>query len=180
MAGNTQYSSGEDALQKAAQEDDQRSDLAAMIAASRELGPDMDRALVESYLTRHKEAAKPAVPQPQPPAPAPASHSNGVTAGIIIAATLAAYCVALVVSHGFLFWLIFPMMGWLGGWGFWGAGNRANRHAARYEYRIQKQQLRQEYRARRRVPGVRPWEWADDDRDDQPTDMRQSPPTYHV
>lgn len=176
------------ALQQAAQEEDQRTDLTAMIAASRELGPDMDHALVDSYLTRHREAI--AKQQAPAPAPAPARNRSGteLTSGLMIAAALAVYCVALVASHGFLFWLIFPMMGWLCGWGFWGSGNRSDRHAARREYHQQRWELRQEYRARRRVPGVRPWEWQDQERDDDsadsfgtaPRDSSSQPPTIHV
>lgn len=50
---------------------DAEADLLAMIAAGRELGPEMDRALAESYLSRHDEpptAAEPLVaPAPETP-----------------------------------------------------------------------------------------------------------------
>lgn len=58
-----------DADEAAAQ--DAEADLLAMLAAGRELGPEMDRALAESYLTRHEEppaALLPTVP-PSPEMP---------------------------------------------------------------------------------------------------------------
>src|SRR5581483_1650493 len=46
--------------------DDQRTDLEAMLAASRELGPDMDKALVDSYMSRQKTQNPPAQRPPNP------------------------------------------------------------------------------------------------------------------
>lgn len=129
-----------------ANEEDARTDLHAMIAASRELGPDMDKALVDSYMARQK------------PAPAPKQsitpRSDGgqpqifgqATRLVGIMAVAAVVITMLVVSRGELWWFIFPLM-WMGGaWGWWGRGHgHDGRHQMREEYRQRRRDLRDRY-----------------------------------
>lgn len=96
--------------------DDARDDLRALLAAGRELGPEMDQSLVESYLQKH----------PAPPAPAPTTRATrrvpgaptsaypllgGI--GFLLAAVM--FIAILVASGGHAFWLIWlPLV--LSGW----------------------------------------------------------------
>jgi len=117
--------------------EDQQNDLLATLAAARELGPDMDKALVESYLQR-----QPPQPQPKAPAPAPPAAVQPATPGFprplyfTPALGIIAYIVLLVVSHSFLWWT-FWLIPAFGGWGWCGghSGNLYQRYADREEWR---------------------------------------------
>ncbi|MBF6590818.1 MAG: hypothetical protein IVW57_09860 [Ktedonobacterales bacterium] len=130
-------------------EEDARAELQAMLAASRDLGPDMDRALVDSYLERQRQASRAAGhPSAAVPVRMDRLHVLGQSnRSMIFGLLLVAYIAALVFSHGWLFWLIFPLMGMAGGArGQW--GHREKPHA-RDDYRLRRHELRHEYRMRR-------------------------------
>jgi hypothetical protein len=161
-------------------DEDQRADLHAMLAASRELGPEMDRSLVDSYLERQRGATGApravAPSQGQPGQPQPFSQPANLAAmGLLTVA----YVVALIVSTGGLWWVIFPLMGVFGGWlGVWGHDERhEERHAAHDEYRLRRREMRYEYRARRHGYALP----ADDRREDRQSetahDQRPATPT---
>lgn len=65
-----------DDLAEEAASRDAEADLRAMIAAGRELGPEMDRALAESYLSRHDEPPAPPAPVAFPAPDAPAAFES--------------------------------------------------------------------------------------------------------
>lgn len=125
--------------------EDARTDLLAAMAASRELGPEMDKAVVDSYLEKHRAVS----PQPaaqhliQPAAPTGEFLSfMGMGLGIV------AYIALLVVSHGMLWWMFWPLMGWAGWrWHNWSGDNGGASRTARDDYR----RARWEYRMQRRA-----------------------------
>ena len=131
--------------------EDTKADLMAMLAASRELGPEMDKAVIDSYLGRHKDEAtnQPAqqaqgmVPQQQ----TQALDSNQIAPMVFGGFLVIAFIAALVVSQGKLWWLIFclPAFGW-GGRRWYGYGHdRHDRLRARAEYRAARDALKLEY-----------------------------------
>ncbi|MFI5273525.1 MAG: hypothetical protein ACHQ4H_10885 [Ktedonobacterales bacterium] len=112
-------------------------ELLAALAAARELGPDMDKSLAESYLQKRQQAqAKASVPAPQPSTSgAVATTSASPLLYLLPALCIAAYIVALVVSQGHLWWL-FWLIPAFGGWGWWGRHEQRNdRRAQRAEWR---------------------------------------------
>jgi hypothetical protein len=133
--------------------DDERTDLKAMIAAGRDLSPDMDESLVESYAQRRasetearaKVQGKEVVPQQQSSHPLAGINPAVAITGIV--AMAAVFIVIMVVSQGSAWWLIFPLFGIFGGW----MGNN-DRHRARNERRAQRYQMRADY-YRQRVGG---------------------------
>lgn len=98
--------------------EDQRTDLEAMLAASRELGPDMDKALVDSYMGRHKTrtpASQGAGPQPgQSILPRGGNEMRyiglGALAGGLI---LAALFSTIWTGGGHAFWFPWFFLPWL-------------------------------------------------------------------
>ncbi len=130
--------------------DDERADLKAMIAAGRELSPEMDESLVESYAQRRtseqqakaKVQGKEVVAQPQSNNPLAGINPAVAITGIV--AMAAVFIVIMVVSQGAAWWLIFPLFGIFGGW----MGNN-DRHRARIERRAQRYQMRADYYRRR-------------------------------
>jgi hypothetical protein len=116
-------------------EEDLRTDLEALLKAGRELGPDMDRALVDSYLARQRTAiqqTRRAAPRQDRPAtvrqPWMGPHPLQV---LMLAMVLAAVVSIAVISHGWVLWFIFPLFWMFGGWRRWGGGYRyrmAHRH----------------------------------------------------
>jgi hypothetical protein len=138
-------------------EEDLRADLHAMLAASRELGPDMDRSLVDSYLERQRGGSNGgtravASSQRQPGQPQPFGQlANLAAMGMLTAA----YIAALAFSGGQLWWLIFVLMGIFGGfWGWWGHDEQEREHHMRRriahdEFRLRRHEMRNEFRARR-------------------------------
>ena len=132
--------------------DDERADLKAMIAAGRELDPDMDESLVESYAQRRASEqqarakvqgqSKEVVPQQQQQG-GPLAGVNPAVAITGIVAMAAVFIVIMVASGGHAWWLIFPLFGIFGGW----MGNDSKR--ARNERRAQRYQMRADYYRRR-------------------------------
>lgn len=133
------------------QEDDMRVDLEAMLKASRELGPEMDRALVNSYLDRQRDAIK----QSKAPAPRSTAPSGLMPTGTaphplhLVALTLmlaAVVTVVVVTKEAWMLFMLIPLMGMFGGW--WGGGHGpydGSRRQARDEYRRQRWQARADY-----------------------------------
>ncbi len=128
--------------------EDARTDLLAAMAASRELGPEMDKAVVDSYMQKHHAVS----PQPaaQPATQAPRASSGELISFMGMGLGLVAFITVLVVSHGMLWWMFWPLMCWAGwrwGWGNSGRAHNDEYHSARDEYR----QARWEYRMQRRA-----------------------------
>jgi hypothetical protein len=102
-------------LPAAQQPDEMRTDLLAILAAGRELGPEMDATLADSYLRQHP-APSSARQQSAPPAPSAIPRSLLPWAGALVA--LAVVLVALAASGGHAFWLLWllwlPLM--MSGW----------------------------------------------------------------
>lgn len=132
--------------------EDLHQDLLATMAASRELGPEMDKALVDSYMERHPELKgqqKQALTQPETHTRPDIVGLTGMSVGMI------GYIVLLIVSHGSLWWMFWPMMAW-GGWRWGSNGHHDERHAARQQMREARFQARMEARMNRYgVPYVR-------------------------
>src|SRR5262249_14503967 len=82
--------------------EDAHTDLLATLAASRELGAEMDKTLAESYLAKHGQLAHAPSPRQEAHSPAPMSQLVGM---IGPAAGIGAYIVLLVVSGGDLWWM---------------------------------------------------------------------------
>jgi hypothetical protein len=118
--------------------EDERNDLLATLAAARELGPDMDKALAESYLQRQQQTS------PKTPAPATVSAAPAQSATPSMpwpmyftpALGIIAYIALLVVSGGHLWWT-FWLIPAFSGWGWWG-GHRG----AHYQRRVEREQWR--------------------------------------
>ncbi len=134
--------------EKSQMSDDERAELRAMIAAGRDLSPEMDESLVDSYAERRasEQRAKAKV-QGNGNAVVPQQQSGGVMAGTHpavaitgILATAAIFVAIMVFTGGQGWWLIFPLFGIFGGW--WGNNDR---HRARNERRAQRYQMRADY-----------------------------------
>lgn len=136
---------------------DAHEDLLATLAASRELGPEMDKALAESYMQKHGQPA-PAAPQ-QPGQPVRPNPGYAGLAAIGPVLGIVAYIAILALSGGrlwWMFWLPMALGGWWGGWwghGWWGGDPW---HAQRDEMRYRRRMARDEYRAWRRGYGYPP------------------------
>lgn len=133
--------------------EDLHKDLLATMAASRELGPEMDKALVDSYMERHPEL------KGQPPQQAliqPKSENSFDIVGFGgMAVGLVAYITLLIVTHGDMWWMFWPIMGWAG-WRWGNGGRHSEHHAARQQLREAHYQARIERRMNRYgVPYVR-------------------------
>ncbi len=124
---------------------DAQTDLLATIAAGRELGPDMDRALAESYMQKHHpELISGNRASPRDVAAGTSADVGQIAHASIFALGIVAYIVLLIVSQGKLwpmFWL--PMA--IGGW-WWRGGVRDERFERRRELREASREAR--YRAR--------------------------------
>src|SRR5260370_36450014 len=74
-------------------------DLMATLAAGRELGPEMDKSLAESYMQRHPELAgkKQTVTQEQPRTP---QDLNRSVAGLPPLLCIAAFIIILIATPG--------------------------------------------------------------------------------
>ena len=127
-------------------------DLLATMAASRELGPEMDKALVDSYMERHPElkgVSQQALTQPQQSNKPDLVGLTGMGVGMI------GYVTLLIVTHGEMWWMFWPMMGWAG-WRWGNGGRHAERHAARSAVRQARFDARIERRMNRYgVPYIR-------------------------
>ena len=112
--------------------EDAQADLMATLAASRELGPEMDRALIESYLEKHPTAIVAAPPPPTrvtrsaPLAVRPLLRGFGLLAGVVMLVAV------LIASGGHAFWLLWlpiVMAGWW--WRGWSSYSRWGYHEGR-------------------------------------------------
>lgn len=120
---------GKDQQLSPIQEEEARKELLATLAASRELGPEMDHTLVDRYIDEHVKAgagktsrAVAAQQQPQTPAPR-ASNDFTPMMAVVPVIVLGAIVIAAIVSGHW--WLIFVLW-WLGpmlGFGMWGRRN---------------------------------------------------------
>lgn len=134
--------------EKSPMSDEERAELRAMIAAGRDLSPEMDESLVDSYAERRaaeqrakaKVQGKAVVPQQQ-------TSGAGALAGVHPAVAIAGmamvtgiYVVIMLLSRGWAWWAIFPLMGIFGGW--WGNNDR---HRTHMERRAQRYQMRADY-----------------------------------
>ncbi|HEX8034280.1 MAG TPA: hypothetical protein VF510_10555 [Ktedonobacterales bacterium] len=129
--------------------EDDHADLLATLAAARELGPDMDKALADSYMQRRK-ANTPARPRNAAPRP-PVNY--GFVAQSVLPVILIATLIAAVVifGHGWGWFFLFPLF-WSGWWwrrgsgrgrGWYGYDDRYNR---RRDYRDERRAEREESR----------------------------------
>jgi len=140
--------------EKSQMSDDERAELRAMIAAGRDLSPEMDESLVDSYAERRasEQRAKAKV-QGNDNAVVPQQQSGGVMAGTHpavaitgILATVAIFVAIMVFTSGQGWWLIFPLFGIFGGW--WGNHDRRRldeRRAQRYQMRADYYRVRMGY-----------------------------------
>ena len=134
--------------------DDERAELRAMIAAGRDLSPDMDESLVDSYAERRaaekkaqaKVQGNAVVAQQQPGSPFAGVHPAVAIAGMAMVAAI--FIAIMLYSGGAFWWMIFPLLGICGGW--WG---NHDRHRLRSERRADRYQMRADYyRARMGYP----------------------------
>lgn len=129
--------------------EDARAELMATLAASRELGPEMDKALVDSYIEKNKALQATPAKQSQAVVERQGLDSREMKAFAMGALGLVAYIVLLIVSGGHLWWTFWLLgaFGWCG-WG-WGGGwggprrdyydrreDRLQRRAARHGYTL--------------------------------------------
>lgn len=135
--------------------DDDRADLMAMIAAGRELSPEMDKSLVDSYAERHAAEQQ---AQAKVQGNAIVSQQSGIAGAFSgvhpavaiagMAMLVAIFTVIMLFSGGHGWWMIFPLFGICGGW--WG---NHDRHRLRDERRAERYQMRADYfRARMGQP----------------------------
>lgn len=144
--------------------DEERAELRAMIAAGRDLSPEMDESLVDSYAER-RAAEKRAKAKVQgngngngdgngnSNAVVPQQQSGGVMAGTNPAVAIAGmamvaaiFVTIMIVSGGAYWWVIFPLIGIFGGW--WGNHDRRRldgRRALRYQMRADYYRTRMGY-----------------------------------
>lgn len=105
---------------------DLRTDLLAALAAGRELGPEMDAAIVDAHLRRHfgdavDKPKAPVVVERQP------VDLRPFVMPLMMVVGLAAFIAVLVLTHGWGWFLIWPLMAW-GCWGRGGRGGRSYRY----------------------------------------------------
>lgn len=132
--------------------EDDHADLLATLAAARELGPDMDKALAESYMQRRK-ANTPARQRNAEPRP-PVNYSYvglSVLPVILVAVLIAA---AVISGQGWFWFFLFPLF-----WGGWwrrgwrrryGYDDRYDRRRDYHDYRDERRAEREEWRRARR------------------------------
>ena len=137
---------------------DAHEDLLAALAASRELGPEMDQALADRYLEKHGKtgavASRGAGAQQQGVV---ARRSNFELSALGPVLGVAVYIAILIVSHGEYWWTFFliPMISglWWGGehrrWDGPSSEARQARMQQRDDWRQARHDARDEYRARR-------------------------------
>ncbi|MGH2516172.1 MAG: hypothetical protein ACRDHP_11005, partial [Ktedonobacterales bacterium] len=123
--------------------EDAHTDLMATLAASRELGPEMDKALAESYMQKHAAATPAPAPQNQSIVAPSRFDSADIASAIVMVAGIAAF-VALLIFAGPQAWGLIWVFFIFGGWRFWGFGRRNAEYRAR---RAEWRQARNEVRA---------------------------------
>ena len=139
---------------KSQMSDEERAELRAMIAAGRDLSPEMDESLVDSYAERRasEQRAKAKV-QSNGNAVVPQQQSGDVVAGTNPAVAIAGmamvaaiFVTIMIISGGAYWWMIFPLIGIGGGW--WGNHDRRRldaRRAQRYQMRADYYRTRMGY-----------------------------------
>jgi hypothetical protein len=166
----------------AQQSGDAHEDLLATLAASRELGPEMDAALAERYMQKHGQPAQPRQAQQNQQQDVVGPQGQRMNPGLAAvgpALGIAVYIALLIASGGHLWWMFWVPMalgGWWGGMcgGWWGDGRsypyndwraqrNAQRDAQRDAWRYQRRMSRDQYRAWRRGYGTPPG-WYDEPR----------------
>lgn len=153
--------------------EDLHKDLLATMAASRELGPEMDKALVDSYMERHPELK--GQPQQQALTQPKSGNSFDIVGFGGMAVGMVAYITLLVVTHGSMWWMFWPIMGWMG-WRWGNGGRHGEHHAARQQVREAHFQSRMERRMNRYgVPYVRVSQ-SNDAEPEQPAAIPPAPP----
>jgi hypothetical protein len=129
--------------------DDEKQDLLATLAAARDLSPDMDRALVDSYLEKRKAASggtqQAIVAQTGNRSAEVVERIGSLVIGVGV---IAAFIAIMIASHGAFWWLFFPMMGiGFGGWHrFWHSDEEEQAHEQRH---IERDRMRHERRMAR-------------------------------
>jgi hypothetical protein len=130
--------------------EDAHKDLLATLAASRELGPEMDKALAESYMQKHTAATPAQAPQNQGVVAPSRFDSGDLASAIVMVAGIAAFVTLLIAKHPEawgLIWIFFVFGGWR--WFGWSRRNSDYR-ARRLEYRQSRREMRDDWRAMRR------------------------------
>jgi hypothetical protein len=120
--------------------EDLRKDLLATLAAGRELGPEMDSALVDAHLRRHFGDTPQRAVQPRRPAAPSPLVAQTLLPTFMIMLGVAAFVAIVVATKGMGWWLFWPLMLWGWGWGGrrrWGYGGhrRYDRRWDRYSPR---------------------------------------------
>jgi hypothetical protein len=140
--------------------EDERADLLATLAAARELGPDMDKSIADSYLERRKSETRAGVAPSatsansqgnQPgqgimPQQTPGTHTGIAAAGMLLFPLIGIAIFAVILFHfGWSAWWLFWIPMAMGGWwrGMWYPQHR-------YAYRAERQAMRDDYRQARR------------------------------
>jgi hypothetical protein len=108
--------------------EDVRKDLLAALAAGRELGPEMDAAIVDAHLRRHFGDA---LNQPKPPAVVERRPIDltPLVMPLTLLIGLAAFIAILSFSHGELWFLAFPLLGWWRWGGHWARHRGSSDHS---------------------------------------------------
>src|SRR5579859_401756 len=121
-----------------------RKDLLAALAAGRELGPEMDTALVESHLQRYYSDAASGGGRARPPAtterPRAASgdflRAGALASSIVLPVAVIAAIAVFAFSAGASLhfgWFFLPLLFWMiFGRAMWGRGRRWQRYDRRY------------------------------------------------
>jgi hypothetical protein len=154
---------------------DAHEDLLAALAASRELGPEMDQTLAERFLEKHRTAGAVASRAARGPSGVVARRPNVELAAIGPVLGVVAYIVLVAVSGGSLWWTFFivPMISggwWWGGHGWDGPSKDARqaRWQQRDNWRQSRRDARDQYRAwRHGYPYAPPSYGPRDDEDQQ-------------
>lgn len=137
---------------KSQMSDDERAELRAMIAAGRDLSPEMDESLVDSYAEK-RASEQQAKAKVQGASVVAQQQSGGAVAGTNPAVAIAGmalvaaiFLTIMIVSGGAYWWMIFPLIGICGGW--WGRNDRHRldeRRAQRYQMRADYYRTRMGY-----------------------------------
>lgn len=117
--------------------EEQQNDLMAALKAARELGPDMDQAVVASYMEKQKAAAQvQAQRSQQQKALAAPSQQRRPTSFIGLPIGVIVFIAILVATGGHAWWMIWVLF-CFGGWGWWGwrHDDHVQRRMDRYELR---------------------------------------------
>ncbi len=130
--------------------EEEHNDLLATLAAARELGPEMDKALAESYLQRRKASAPSRARNADPRPPV---NYGFVAQSVVPVVMIAAFILAAIAFsfHGWFLFLLIPLF--LGGWrrrrGWYGY-DHYDRYDRRRAYRDERRAEREEWRRARR------------------------------